>query len=41
MKDRKGNISRVSTKDFNSNIDEKPLDMPTTISFNMTEVEAV
>jgi hypothetical protein len=41
MKDRKGNIRRVSTKGLNRNIDEKPSEMPTSISFTWTETGAV
>jgi hypothetical protein len=38
MKDRKGHIMKVSTKNLSSNIDEKSTEMPTTISFDVTEV---
>lgn len=41
MKDRKGNIRRVSTKSLNKNIDEAPSELPTTISFVWTEVGEV
>jgi hypothetical protein len=41
MKDRKGNIYRVFTENLTSNIDEKPVEMPTMITFTWTEVGAV
>lgn len=41
MKDRKGNIYRVFTENLTSNIDEKPDEMPTMISFQWTEVGEV
>jgi hypothetical protein len=41
MKDRKGHIMKVSTKNLSSNIDEKPSELPTTISFEITEVGEV
>jgi len=41
MKDRKGNIRRVFTENLTSNGDEKPSEIPTTISFQWTEVGAV
>lgn len=40
-KDRKGHIMKVSLKNLSSNIDEKPYEMPTTISFDITEIGAV
>jgi hypothetical protein len=41
MKDRKGNIRRVFTENLARTIDEKPSELPTTISFMWTEVGVV
>jgi len=41
MKDRKGHIYRVTTKNLTSNIDEKPTELPTMVSFECTEVGEV